>query len=118
MTDSGVQFVVNRYPLVDRDMSRDACAAWLLANGYPIPPKSACVICPFTSDARWADMKHRRPDEFAAAVAYDEAIRSSLVGVEHPVYLHRSLRPLGEVEFDPKDTRAGFSNECKGMCGV
>lgn len=118
MTDSGVAFVRNRYPLIERDMSRDACAEWLVANGYPIPPKSACVGCPFTSDARWAEMKRNRPDEFADACAFDEAVRTGLVGVEHSVYLHRSLVPLRDVEFDEDDVFGGFSNECKGMCGV
>lgn len=118
MTDSGVAYVVNRYPLIERGMSRDACVRWLLAHGYPEPPKSACLGCPFTSDARWAEMKRLRPVEFADAVEFDDAIRTGLVGVEHPVYLHKSLRPLRDVAFRESDTRSGFSNECKGMCGV
>lgn len=118
MTSSGVAYVVNRYPLIERDMSRVMCVDWLTRHGYPEPPKSACVGCPFTSDARWAEMKRYRPTEFADAVAFDESVRTGLVGVEHSVYLHRSLTPLAEVEFDEADTLGGFSNECKGMCGV
>lgn len=118
MNVSGVQYVENRYPLIERGMSRADCVDWLLSHGYPEPPKSACIGCPFTSDARWADMKRNRPEEFADAVAFDEAIRSSLVGVEHPVFLHSSLKPLSAVQFRASDERSGFSNECKGMCGV
>lgn len=118
MTHSTVAFVVNRYPLVERGLSRADCIDWLTAHGYAEPPKSACIGCPFTSDARWAEMKRARPGEFADAVAFDQSVRHDLVGVEHPVYLHKSLTPLAEVQFDEADMVGGFSNECKGMCGV
>lgn len=118
MTQSKVAFVANRYPLVEREMSRADCVNWLADHGYAEPPKSACVGCPFTSGERWAEMKQNRPDEFADAVSFDREIRHGLAGVEHPVYLHRSLKPLEEVQFDTSDKRGGFTNECQGICGV
>lgn len=42
----------NYYPLVDLEMSRTDCIAYLTDNGLPIPPKSACDICPFSDWGR------------------------------------------------------------------
>lgn len=44
---------VNRWPLVERRMARSDCLRWLDRHGYPQPPKSACIGCPFHSDAVW-----------------------------------------------------------------
>ena len=40
------------YPLIDWGMDRDACKAAISDAGLPVPPKSACIMCPAT-----------RPDE-------------------------------------------------------
>lgn len=36
----------NRWPLIELQMTREDCVAWLDKHGYPRPPKSACVFCP------------------------------------------------------------------------
>jgi hypothetical protein len=64
-------------------------------------------------------MKNEHPDEFAKAVAFDIAVRdSSTKGEERKVYVHKSCKPLGEVDFDDKQTEFGWVEECEGMCGV
>lgn len=42
----------NYYPLIDLEMTRADCEAYLIQQGLPIPPKSACDICPFSSKIR------------------------------------------------------------------
>lgn len=37
------------YPLIDMDMDRDAVTAFLESYGFKNIPKSACVICPYSS---------------------------------------------------------------------
>src|SRR5262245_35543455 len=37
---SRVQYIVNRWPLIDARMSRQDCLRWLERHGYPKPPKS------------------------------------------------------------------------------
>lgn len=40
-------------------------------------------------------------------------------GQEQPAFVHRSCRPLDEVDFDPQRDQVDlFVNECEGMCGV
>lgn len=100
-----------------RPLNRNDIKAWYRSKGFAIPPKSSCVFCPYHSDYTWEEMKRSAPDDFAAAVAVDEAIRnSSIKGIESPIFLHRSLKPLSEVQFDP-DSKIEFG-ECSGTCHV
>jgi hypothetical protein len=121
MKDSFEAYSVNRYPLVDRRMTRLDCEKWLAAHGYPTPPKSACIGCPFTSDMRWRELRDNNPEEWADAIAFDEAIRTGLPGLSRPAFLHDSLQPLAEVDLSTAEERGQgnlFENECEGMCGV
>lgn len=124
MKGSRVQYITNRYPLVERLWSRPDCLHWLREHDYPEPPKSACYFCPYHSHGHWARMKREDPVSFQLAVEFDEALRAGgrLPGVRGEVYLHRSFRPLREVDFD--GTASGqldlFSpgEECEGVCFV
>jgi hypothetical protein len=98
-------------------MTRGDIVTWYRKNDLPIPPKSSCVFCPYHSDSTWADMQANAPDDFADAVKIDKAIRdSSKSGVERPIYLHRSLKPLDEVNFDPH-SKIEFG-DCSGTCNT
>jgi len=97
-------------------MSRQDVIAWYIKRGLPVPPKSACVFCPYQSDASWLDMKTNQPEDFAAAVEVDNRIRNGAeTGIKQPSFLHRTCVPLSEINFpvDPSDLWAG---ECSGTC--
>ncbi len=126
MKDSGAKFVANRYPLIELRMTRHDCIRWLKARGWPEPPKSACKKCPFTSDARWRQMRDQSPDEWAEAVAYDKQLRAlkpqrTAAGIKGEIYIHRSCKPLDEVDLSTEEDRGQtnlFGNDCEGVCGV
>ena len=66
-------------------------------------------------------MKNERPEEFADAVEFDKNIRTGSRNIRDKLYLHRSCKPLDEVEFNKKENDKQldmFNNECEGMCGV
>lgn len=119
MKDSRYPWLTHRYPLVwDKRMTRQGCLAWMEAKGYPQPPRSACVFCPFKSDREW---KALEPDEWAAAVEFE---RSKLAGTgpqNQPAYLHAQRVPLPEVDLSGAEGRglqSLWDSECEGMCGV
>ncbi len=120
MRDSDVRYIANRYPLIDAGMSRWDCLRWLHGHGYPTPPKSACVGCPFKDARRWRETRDTMPDEWRQAVEFDAAIRT-LPRIRGEVYLHRSLRPLDEVDLSTEEDHGQgnlFGNECLGLCGT
>lgn len=129
-------YQIGRWPLLDIKISRNGCYDWLEAHDYPVvrpaaarpaegifswPPKSACEGCPFTDEARWAETKEFRPDVFADLVMIDGILRTggTARGIRAEQFMHRSLVPLDQVVFRPKEPLPDlFDNECQGMCGV
>jgi hypothetical protein len=76
--------------------------------------------CPFHSDDEWRALR-ANPAEWADVVRFDRAIRRC-GGMRGDVYLHRSCRPLEQVDLRPVDERSGqlhlWQNECLRMCGT
>jgi hypothetical protein len=124
MKPSKHRWIVNRYPLaMEHRMSRGDCLEWLKRHGYPEPPKSACTFCPYRSDAEWRRLKDTDEDAFAQAVAVDNMIREGNYSrkLRFRPFLHRSLKPLAEVDFSTSEERGQpdlFNNDCEGMCGL
>jgi len=123
MKPSGVNYITNRYPLIDRGMSRTDCRGWLFKRGYPQPPKSACYFCPYTSNARWLEMKRNEPQEWQRAIAFDAALRAKrtaklAAGIKGEIFIHRSMTPLASADLGDEETIDLFGNECLGLCGV
>lgn len=114
------KWIENRYPLIELCMSRLDCLNWLEKKGYPRPPKSSCIGCPYHSDEMWLDMKQNDPESWEEAVEIDRLIKK-LPRFEGEAYLHRSCLPLDEVNLGEDQLEFdfdGFANECEGMCGV
>ena len=57
MKPTGRSWQVNRWPLIEKRVSRGDCLEWLKRNGYSHPPKSSCIGCPFHSNGHWREMK-------------------------------------------------------------
>jgi len=119
-------WITNSYPLVERVIRRHDCIEWMRRAGYPEPPRSACVFCPYRSDAEWLRLREESQEDFNAAVRYERNLKaafSQIPTLRGTPYLHRSLRPLADVDFDSgaNDRQAelqfGMVNECDGMCG-
>lgn len=123
MKPAFVKWQKNRWPLIEKGMSRRECQKWLAVHGLDAP-KSACIGCPYHSNAHWRDMRDNSPDEWSDAVRVDRLIRAdgtTMRGMRALQYMHRSLKPLDEVDLRT-DAELGqgdlFGNECEGMCGV
>lgn len=122
MKPSREAWKVHRWPLIEKRMTRYDCLAWLRSQGYPEPPKSACIGCPFHDDRRWRLMRDTDPLSWADAVEVDRAIRR-LPRIRDDVFMHSQTVPLDEVDLStPQDhgqlTFEDFSAECEGMCGI
>ena len=112
------RWCVNRFPLLEQRMSRNDCKAWLLAHDYPVPTKSACTFCPYRNDGEWRWLKANDPAAWAEAVRVDELIRVS-PRMKNNAYLHRSLKPLAEVDFSSAEDRGqGMLMVCEAGCGL
>jgi hypothetical protein len=116
------------FPLIDRMMTRGDCLNWLEAFGVPHEvQKSACVFCPFKSNAEWRRLRDTDSEGWARAVEVDVALRveGAVVNrkLDQKLYVHRSCVPLDKANLgdaDPRQYHLGLNwvSECAGMCGV
>jgi hypothetical protein len=116
------------FPLIDRMMTRGGCLNWLEAFGVPHEvQKSACVFCPFKSNAEWRRLRDTDSEGWARAVEVDVALRveGAVVNrkLDQKLYVHRSCVPLDKANLgdaDPRQYHLGLNwvSECAGMCGV
>lgn len=115
------------FPLVERFWTRPDCLNYLADKVPHQTPRSACVFCPYHSDAEWWTIKHQRED-WARAVEVDAALRTTGAvankDMRQTMYVHSSCQPLDQVVFDTRPTRRdlqmsmSFAQVCEGVCGV
>jgi 3'-phosphoadenosine 5'-phosphosulfate sulfotransferase (PAPS reductase)/FAD synthetase len=113
LSEDGLAGLV-RFPLIqDVPTSRKGAKAYVLKKGWPLPPRSACWMCPMHSKDEWEHLKRNHPDEFEKAVLLERELREK----EPNSFLHQSRVPLDQVPFD--ETEDMFVNHCNsGMCFV
>lgn len=125
-----VPWAQHRWPLVELRMGRRDCLKWMKAHGYPEPPRSACIYCPFHSDQEWRKLRDEEPEEFQKAVEFEknlQAVKQKTERKKGVPFLHPSMVPLDQVDFRTDIERGqlalwldeqSFGNDCEGMCGV
>lgn len=113
-----------RWPLIEQRVSRQDCLRWMEQHGYPKPPRSACVFCPYHSDTEWRRLKTDEPEEFAKAVKFErdiQRVKHSTENFASTPFLHRTCVPLDKIDFSTDEERGQltmFNEECEGLCGV
>ena len=128
-----VKWVQNWHPLIDartkdgpedqnkRWMDKGDCLAWMKRQGYPEPPRSACVFCPYKRNESWRILRDTDPEGWAEAIAIDEIIRDmpdfERAGLRKggKLYLHGDRVPLAEANIDA-NTDDLFRGACVGGC--
>jgi hypothetical protein len=117
-------YIENFWPLIDAGMRRSGCLDWMKNNGFPPPPRSACVFCPYHNDKEWRRLKTEEPEDFERAAKFEDDYQASLKRIERVLgrpFLHSSCLPLREIDFSKTESESHhdlFNNECEGMCGV
>jgi hypothetical protein len=99
------------FPLLEKGWTRRDCRSFLERRVPHEVPRSACVYCPFHSDAEWLAVR-TVPTDWALATAVDKARN------QYGEFAHRSLQPLDKAEFRHERQFNMFTLECEGMCGV
>lgn len=115
MADAHDKWIKNRWPLLEKGITRRDCKEWTRRHNYPAAPRSACLNCPFKTNEEWRHTRDNCPDEWEQACADDLIIRNS--GTTGEQFSHFDKVPLHLADL------AGDSNqmelfECEGMCGM
>lgn len=122
---SRVRYSTHRWPLIENEMARRHCLTWMKTHGFPTPPRSACVFCPYHSNKEWRRLKDEEPEDFQRAVQFEQKYQAAkaqtLLLKPFVPWLHNKRIPLDQVDFSTEEERGQinlFNNECEGMCGV
>ena len=122
MKDSDVKYITNRYPLIEKHMTRKDCVAWLQEHDLEVPVKSSCVFCPYHNMGAWKELYHSGNGDWEQAVDADERIRKQRP--PYDLFIHPARIPLVDVDLrTPQekgqlDLWANWDEECSGICGV
>ena len=122
MKDAKQRYMLNRFPLIDWDLSRQDCYDWFKAF-YPDRnlSKSSCLGCPYHSDRTWVDLYNNSPQEFLDTVRVEEAMQANLHESVQGATLHRKGRLIDVVPVMARGRASkqdGFGNECEGYCAI
>ena len=82
-------------------MTRVDCITWLQARGLDVPPKSACVFCPFHRVSQWKTLKREGGPDWRHALEVDNQIRD--VRRKHQLFIHSAKLPLSKAVNIPED---------------
>lgn len=103
------------YPLIDLMLTRADCEAIIVDEGWPLPSKSRCYMCPHQSNAEWRELRDNAPAEFAAAIAIDDEIHDA--DQRGGVWLHQSRVRLADADIDAADRGETGGEACGfGRC--
>lgn len=122
------KWAMPRFPLLERNATRADCLRFLTSRVPHQTPRSACVFCPYHSDAEWLHIRNGGGLDWDRALEIDDTLRvpGNILNrnLQQQLFLHRSRRPLRDVEFDatrdPREAQLSMSfwAECEGVCGI
>lgn len=67
-----VQYITNSYPLVDNKIDRTGCEQLLVKRGLPVPQKSGCYFCMFTSRKNWLALLEDNPELYEKSMQLEQ----------------------------------------------
>lgn len=112
---SRLGYIEHVFPLIDLRWRISDCMRAVEEEGLPLPPKSACFICPNWNAKQWAEMRDTAPADFEKACQIDDEARArdSMGGV----FLYEGRVPLREANFEADmedETKQGSLLGCAG----
>lgn len=121
-SDPRVKYVTFRYPLIEMGMTKTDVVEYFRSRSLELPPRSLCNACFAHGLKSLRNMHDNEPENWAQAVAVDNAVRHGLgrYGVENPVFVSNTLIPLEELaarNFDLGDAVENDVHACdSGVC--
>ena len=76
MKPSANKWETIRWPLIEVGWNRQDCKRYVTDVLGREPVKSSCIGCPFHSPRYFAEMRKRRPEEFADVIDFDRGLRT------------------------------------------
>lgn len=106
----------NRFPLIEKRLTRAMCVRLIQAAGLPVPRKSRCWMCPHQTPEEWLEVK-ARSEEWKLAVALEQQINTNDPQQTGELYLYSGRVPLPLASFEGDAGLAPPARPCEtGHC--
>lgn len=120
-SESDVQYITFRYPLIDLKMDRAQVAGYFLKNEIPLPSRSVCLACFSNGLDHYRDMHANRPADWERAVEVDDAVAQwQRLGItKQEVFVSPTLirlRDLPTINFGAEDENMEEHHCNSGVC--
>ena len=117
MKPSRVKYIVSRFPLIEKRMSRKNCYEWLHKNGFTAPIRSSCIGCPYQSNSEWKTLSEKEIEnvEEVENAAHQHFLNRT--GIE--LYFHGKLEMIKDKPFGDNSAQLELdlkTEECEGGC--
>ena len=122
MKVSPIKASVLMYPLIDLGLSREDCEDYLDSQGYPVPPKSSCLGCPYHSNTTWNTLTQEEIEDCAEAEEEYIQMIANHPTLKYAPYLingvrfHRDMRPIEDRAFKNDPTEDSNDSPCASGC--
>lgn len=91
--ESDVQWIENKFPLIDLGYSRKDCIHWLNENYQDLKiEKSGCFHCHFNKSQHWVDLRENHPDLFKLSIDMENAAKDGQYGFRNGLYRNKTIR--------------------------
>jgi hypothetical protein len=117
MKTNRIKWINNRWPLIEKRMSRGDCIKYVENILGRTPTKSSCIFCPFHTDHDWLEVK-KNSEEWEKVIKFEKKLQT-FKKIKNTPFLTNYCKPIETIDFyDGADQLDMFGNECEGMCGV
>ena len=111
------KWILNTYPFLNLDMSRNQIIQYIEKSNYPLPRKSGCFICPYGGLKSFVDLKLNYPELNKIAIGMEERYFTERPDRKSGFLKHSmlKLKELNEIPslFDFADKIPDDSKECE-----
>lgn len=98
----------NRFPLVEWGLCRCRCESYVRGLGRPVPRKSACVFCPYSTKADFKTLAREIPEQWDRVVAL-EANKPMTKATEKKISKKLSIKNFRTIK-DKDGREIGYKN--------
>lgn len=122
MDPKTIYWKVNTHPLINevsKPLTRQDCINIIKDECLPLPPKSACIFCPYHTLQKYQEMRTNESGLFWKVIALEKLLneRRKMLGKDD-VWLTKALKPLDEATTDLEQCAIEEDSECEGYCFV
>lgn len=114
MSKSRLQWIINRYPLIENGYRRQDSIDYVKSVGLPEPPRTSCIFCPYQNVEYFKMLKNYYPNEFKKVIEIEQSIQDRM----GELYIFYDLVRIKDLDFKQATLFDPMVEDCGGLCGT